>query len=269
LLATTQDERSPSRLTYRWRGLYIRAWVPAEEQLPPAVLLHGVVIAGQYMTPLAEKLARAMRVYVPDLPGLGRSNRLPAPRDIAATVEALREWMLWEGLSQVVLVGNSFGCQLATLLALSAPPAVRALALVGPTMDAARRPLLQLAASSARVVLTESVALHLLWLRGFVRAGPSRSARYCLMSWQDHIEERLPHISVPSLVVRGISDQFVSQGWAESVAETLSRGGLLLVKGAGHAAHYNKPVEVAAEILTLTRLVADQSVGSRPGDAGN
>jgi pimeloyl-ACP methyl ester carboxylesterase len=69
--------------------------------------------------------------------------------------------------------------------------------------------------------------------------------------------------------VRGISDQFVSQGWAESVAETLSRGGLLLVKGAGHAAHYNKPVEVAAEILTLTRLVADQSVGSRPGDAGN
>jgi pimeloyl-ACP methyl ester carboxylesterase len=239
-------------VTYQWRGLYIRAWFPAEEKLPPAVLLHGVVIAGQYMTPLAEELARMMRVYVPDLPGLGRSNRLPAPRDAAATAQALREWMLWENLSEVVLVGNSYGCQLATQLALSAPPVARALTLVGPTMDAARRPLLQLTASSARILLRESVPLHLLWLRDFARTGPGRSASYCRAAWEDHIEERLPHISTPSLVVRGASDQFVSQGWAESVADTLSHGSLLVVEGAGHAAHYNKPAEVAAEIHSLS-----------------
>ena len=36
---------------------------------PTAVLVHGLVVSGRYLVPLAERLAPHARVYVPDLPG--------------------------------------------------------------------------------------------------------------------------------------------------------------------------------------------------------
>ena len=54
----------------------------------PVVLLHGFVLAGDYMMPAAERLSRFTRTYVPDLPGYGLSDR-PArrnhPRDAAGS----------------------------------------------------------------------------------------------------------------------------------------------------------------------------------------
>ena len=69
-----------------WGGvrLWLRLWnglrVHGGENLPaagPFVLVHGVGVSGRYMLPVARVLARDHSVYVPDLPGYGKSGRPP------------------------------------------------------------------------------------------------------------------------------------------------------------------------------------------------
>ena len=76
------------------------------------MLVHGVAVSSRYLVPLAEHLAPRARVYVPDLPGYGLSDR-PAGRDLTVPelADALLGWMDRVGLDRPHLLGNSFGCQ--------------------------------------------------------------------------------------------------------------------------------------------------------------
>src|SRR5215212_9742941 len=67
-----------------------------------------------------------------------------------------------------------------------------------------------------------------------------RTFRYML---QDRIEEKLPKVQAPALVVRGTRDQIVSQRWAEQVTRLLSNAQLAIIPSAGHAINFSNPVE--------------------------
>ena len=62
---------------------------------------------------------------------------------------------------------------------------------------------------------------------------------------EDRIEEKLPHVRVPALVVRGSKDPIVPQRWAEEVARLLPMGRLVVVPGAPHTLVYDAPLELA------------------------
>lgn len=63
---------------------YVHTRIGGPPSGAPVVLVHGFVLAGDYMMPAAERLASLTRVYVPDLPGYGLSDR-PAGRSICRT----------------------------------------------------------------------------------------------------------------------------------------------------------------------------------------
>jgi hypothetical protein len=50
---------------------------PASEGSPTVVLVHGLVVSGRYMLPTLRHLAPSCKVYAPDLPGFGRSEKPP------------------------------------------------------------------------------------------------------------------------------------------------------------------------------------------------
>lgn len=57
-------------------GLLMHARVSAEPpDAPVVILVHGVVVSSSYMMPTAELLAPNYRVYAPDLPGYGKSDK--------------------------------------------------------------------------------------------------------------------------------------------------------------------------------------------------
>jgi pimeloyl-ACP methyl ester carboxylesterase len=64
---------------YRWRGMDIAYAAMGDPDDPPVVLLHdvGVVGTSREFVGVAEALAETHRVYAPDLPGYGRSDRPP------------------------------------------------------------------------------------------------------------------------------------------------------------------------------------------------
>jgi 2-hydroxy-6-oxonona-2,4-dienedioate hydrolase len=59
----------------------------------------------------------------------------------------------------------------------------------------------------------------------------------------DKIEEKLPRIQAPTLVVRGAKDPVVPQRWAEEVARLLPKGQLIVIPGCPHTLNYSAPLE--------------------------
>src|SRR4051812_8359907 len=92
---------SPERFWSTVHGLrtYGRAYRHGHEP-PPVVLVHGVGVSGRYMLPTARELAPHHPVFVPDLPGFGRSEKPPHIYNVAELADALAGWMQGLGLAQ-------------------------------------------------------------------------------------------------------------------------------------------------------------------------
>ncbi len=191
----------------------------------PLVLVHGLGVSSRYMTPLAECLAASRPVYVPDLPGFGGSEKPPRPFDVQQQAEFL--------------------AALLAVLAFHHPERVARLALAAPTVDDAGRSvpreLLRLLSDIPR----EPLSLIPVVARDYLRAGLGRILRTLRYALADRIEEKLPAIRVPTLVLRGERDPVVSERWSETCRRLLPAGRLAVVPGAGHALQWSSPREVA------------------------
>ncbi|HYF39880.1 MAG TPA: alpha/beta hydrolase, partial [Gemmatimonadales bacterium] len=130
-------------------GLSIFARVnakPPSAPSTPIVLVHGQVISSLYMVPTAKLLAPVFRVFAPDLPGFGLSDKPASVLSVPQLADALGMWMEVNALDRAVLVGNSLGCQIAVDLAVRRPDLAGCLVLSGPTIDPhARSALIQIA----------------------------------------------------------------------------------------------------------------------------
>lgn len=211
-----------------------RATAGAYRYGPPVFcLVHGLGVGQAYFEPLARVLDGA--VVRPEL-------REPQP--IAELAQRIAELLP----GPAVLVANSMGCQVAAALAIDRPELIEALVLVGPTVDSqarsARRHVLRLAIDG----WYEPPRLTATVVRDYFVRGPLdllRQARYAL---EDRIEERLPPIAAPTLVVRGEHDRLSPARWCEEVTALLPNARLVTIAGGGHAVHYSHPRELAAEL---------------------
>jgi len=68
---------------------------------------------------------------------------------------------------------------------------------------------------------------------------------------RDRVEDILPRLPCPVFVVRGDRDRIVSQRWAEEVARLARAPEPMVVRGWGHAVHYDEPDKIAALIVAL------------------
>ncbi len=200
------------------------------------------------MAPTAERLAPYRRVFAPDLPGFGRSEKPPHVLDIPELSDTLAHWIGEVGLERAVLVGNSIGCQIIADLAVRHPERIEQAILQGPTMDPRGRTVLQQVGRFLLDMPREPLSFVPIELADFANAGTRRAWRTFRYALKDRIEEKLPYIQVPTLVVRGSRDPIVPQCWAEEVAELLPMGRLALIPGAAHTANYGWAAEFASII---------------------
>ena len=214
-------------------SMRMRMRVAAGQAERPVVLVHGFVVSGRYMIPTARRLAPAFQVYVPDLPGFGGSEKPPDALTLVQLADVLADWVDAAGLDRAVLLGNSFGCQVIVEFALRYPERAAALILVSPTVDPERRSMPQ---QLIRLLLDAPELLNMapLLLRDLRDIGLHRTLQTLRYMLQDRIEEKLPQVSVPTLVVRGEWDPIVSQRWAVTVSRLLPAGRLVVLPRARH-----------------------------------
>jgi pimeloyl-ACP methyl ester carboxylesterase len=217
----------------------------ANKNLPPVILVHGLGVSSRYMIPTAKRLAPHRTIYAPDLPGFGRSSKPTRPLNLTQLADALSGWMEALRIERAVLLANSIGCQLVVDLALRRPELVEQLILVSPTVDSQARTALR---SFARLLLDiphERLSLAFIALLDYLQAGFGRTAHTFGYAIQDRIEERLPFVQQPVLVVRGRLDPVVPELWAKEVNRLLPNSQLVVIQSAGHAVNHNSPAELA------------------------
>jgi len=216
---------------------------------PPLVMVHGLGVSSRYMLPLARRLAPHRALHLPDLPGFGDSGKPPKALGIEEMADCLADWARAIGLPRADFFGHSLGCQVVVDLAVRYPQQVGRLVLVAPTIDIARRTVTGELVRLLRDAPREPAALLPIVVRDYWKAGTRRLLRTLRFALCDPVEEKLPAVAVPALVMRGEDDPVVSQAWVEEVRRRLPRGRLGNVPGAAHAVHFSAPVEVATRVL--------------------
>jgi 2-hydroxy-6-oxonona-2,4-dienedioate hydrolase len=227
--------------------------IAGRSSAPPVVLVHGFVLAGDYLMPTAEMLAPSLRTYVPDLPGYGLSDKPRRRLDLAYLGDRLAEWMERLKLDSAQFIGNSFGCQILVDFAARHARFVRRLVLQGPTVDPDARSMMSQVLRLVKNSRIESPRLGRLMLRDYWRAGWRGIADATRMALGDRQESKLPYIEAPTLIVRGSRDVLVSQTWAERMVSLLPNGRLLVMPGVAHTIVYTAPTMFVEAIRPFLR----------------
>ena len=196
------------------------------------------------MIPLAECIAEEHPVHALDLPGFGRSESPSQVLTIPQTADWVLAWMAVMGIHQCHLVANSLGCEISAQLAVKAPERVATLTLIGPTIDPQAHVLGIQIIRLLRDAVREPVRLWMNWIFDFCRSGFRRAIGTTREMFRNYIEQNMPRILVPTLVLRGNTDPTVPQSAALLMTQLLADGSLLVIMGAPHCAHYTNPLEV-------------------------
>ncbi len=216
---------------------------------PTVVLVHGLGVSSRYMIPTAVRLAPHARIFAPDLPGFGKSAKPMRALNVQQLSDSLSAWMHAAGIERALFIANSFGCQVVVDLALRHPARVERAVLIAPTIDPKRRTVTSQFWRFVRNIPREPLSLVAIALGDYLTAGIRRGLRTLHYALQDRLEEKLPLVRVPTLIVCGERDPIVPREWAEAAARLLPLGDLHVIPGAAHAVNYNSPEELVRIVL--------------------
>ncbi|MFY9294927.1 MAG: alpha/beta hydrolase [Methylorubrum rhodinum] len=213
------------------------------------ILVHGLGMSSRYMIPLAEHLAPHLRIYAPDLPGFGLSEKPSAALTVRQLADALSAWMQELGLGRAAVVGNSLGCEVLVELALVHPHRVDRLVLQGPTPDPEARGLARQVMGFFLIAPFERWSLAWVALTDYARSGVRRYLQALRSMVDNHIGQKALRVSQPTLVVWGTRDHIVPHEFVTSLAASLPQGRLAVIPGAAHGINYSHPEALTAVLL--------------------
>jgi 2-succinyl-6-hydroxy-2,4-cyclohexadiene-1-carboxylate synthase len=236
----------------------------------PVTLVHGFTQTGRSWLPVLERLGSLHAFTVVDLPGHGQSSALAAG--------------LWDGAAAIgeagqhaAYVGYSLGGRFCLHLALAHPELVDALVLLSATagIDTEQERQQRRAADEALAqrIETEGVAPFVQWWldrplfatlspeqagledrRDNTAEGLASSLRLAGTGQQEPLWDRVAALDMPVLVIAGERDEKFADIGRRLAAAIGTNAELVLIPGAGHACHLERPDAVC---LTLADFLAD------------
>jgi pimeloyl-ACP methyl ester carboxylesterase len=207
--------------------------------VPELVLVQGFA-AAEYLMPALSTLAGWTCAHLLELPGYGNDDDPAQGVTVPLHGAAVADWLIDAAVGRVVLAGHSTGSQAAARAAQHAPGLIAGLVLASPTFDPALRSLPRLLRHWRADRRHEEPGLMRLLRKERRRAGIRRLWRAVHAHLDDHLEEVVPELAMPVLVLRGEHDTMVSEESADGLAASARDGRLLRMPGA-HTFVWNAP----------------------------
>jgi pimeloyl-ACP methyl ester carboxylesterase len=235
-----------ARLEIAWHG-------PRDAGGPTVVMLHeGLGCVAMWRDfPARVAGATGLRVLVFSRAGYGGSDPVPLPRPLSYMHDEARETLprLLEaaGIDDAILFGHSDGASIAIIFAGSSPRIrVRALVLEAPHVFCEDISLASIAAAREAFVhgdLKERLARY-----------HGANTECAFWGWNDawldpgfrawNIEEYLPRVGVPSLVIQSERDPYGTLAQIEAIERGSGGSVRREILGAGHSLHREQPEAV-------------------------
>lgn len=269
---------------YRDRGA-----VPGSNAAP-MLLIHGWLGSSYDFQALIDELPRNRRIIAPDLPGCGLSQKTGidfTPDYYRSFLEHLLRTL---DVSRVILVGHSMGGGIAVSFAARNPRLVERVVLIDPDgLRGEEGPLGVI--RRLGLIVDLGMALNNRLAIGFanrvnVFSDPSRVTREYLDSMAltcltpqgrraqaqitkqvlgcSPVDELLPKLSVPSLVLWGEGDRILSPRWATRYVEMIPDARLVMIPSSGHMPQIEAPRLVADAILRFVGATGAGGSGRPP-----
>jgi pimeloyl-ACP methyl ester carboxylesterase len=223
------------------------------------VLLHGANDQAGTWAGIIPALKNRYRLILPDLSGHGESSPATGPLELSAMVAQLHEILENETNARVTLVGNSMGGWVAMLYALEHPERVAQLVLeaAGGMSWPVATPLFAYDRETAVTILHAvhgpDVKIEEWWIDALLaRATGSPMARVTEAGVQRHlVDGRLASLRLPATLIWGEHDGVLPLAYAKALQAQLAGSRLLIVEGAAHIPHQQRP-ERFVECLNST-----------------
>jgi pimeloyl-ACP methyl ester carboxylesterase len=236
---------------------------------PVVVLVHGLGGRAEDWRKLAPFLAKAgFRVYMPDLPGYGRSAKpsefsYSIPDEAGAVVGFLDVM----GLKQVDLGGWSMGGWIAQRVAAEHPERVRRLLLfdsAGLYEKPAWNTGLFMPVSAADIEELDALLMpHPPHVPAFVARDVLRHSRQngwvikraleTMLSGQDATDTLLPRLKMPVLLIWGAEDRITPLSQGEKMHRLVPQSDLVVIPGCGHLAPVQCAPAMAPKVLAFVQ----------------
>lgn len=214
---------------------------------PPIVLVHGLSGSTRWWRLNVPALKQEHSVYSLDLSGYGLSRGRPS-RTVREAAALIAAWLDDRDLRDVTLIGHSMGGQISLHVAAQRPDRVTSLVLV--------------CASGLLRANPARTALHLpraAWLgdRRFIgrivldglRAGPLNLWRNATDLLRDSVQDILPLIRMPTLIIWGERDILVPLTVGELLHAALPGSRFEVIPRAGHVAMVDAPEQFNTLVL--------------------
>jgi pimeloyl-ACP methyl ester carboxylesterase len=235
----------------------VKTVVHSAGQGEPLVVFHGGGTVDGF--DFAGAWADKFRVIVPYHPGFGESGDDPTFTDIHDYVLHYLELFDMLKIDTMRIVGLSMGAYLAVRFASEHGRRVRKLALMAPYgMDVPEHPALDIIATPGEQLVPMLVSnFENLKKRlpekpdmDFIGARYREATTFARLFWEHPFDLKLPRrlrrVKMPTLIVWGDEDKIIPVGQAQSWRALLPQAELMVVKGAGHIVHLDKPETVDA-----------------------
>jgi pimeloyl-ACP methyl ester carboxylesterase len=229
-------------------GFTIRYLEANASSADPLICLHGA--GGLRLSPMHEMLAKTHRVIAFEAPGFGASPANERSRDMAALAATLRAAITALSIDSYNLMGTSFGGKLATHVALQAGEAVQSLILLSPAVFRPNeRPSMATPEERQRVMHAHPERFPLIPVNPEIGAKQEALVRRLIGPPRDAaLEEKLPSLAVPTLVVFGTEDRLTPPDMARFYRQHYGNAHLMLVYDAAHQVDQDRP-EAVAEVV--------------------
>lgn len=219
--------------------------------VPQVVLVQGMAVA-DYLVPGLEALGAWTRAHLLELPGFSGSGEPPHALDVPEFAAAVAAWLGAAGLGRVVLAGHSSGTQVAARAAARDAAGVRGVVLASPTIDPRHRSVLPALRAWHRDNEREPADLDEQHRPERHRAGVPRVLHALRVHLRDRLEDVVPRVGVPLLVLRGERDRLCTEEWARALAGAAPDGRFVPVPGP-HSFPYTHPEAWSEPIRELAQ----------------
>jgi pimeloyl-ACP methyl ester carboxylesterase len=179
----------------------------------PLLLIHGAAASGRWFDRITPSLARTHRTVIPDLRGLGKSQRVAPLTRPQVWIEDILGLLDHLGLDRVDMLGVSLGSRVAGRLALSAPERVTSLIVDAPIigMSSGGSASLDTTFTTVDPASEQAQEWRLLHGEDWADAVAFYAQTRSTPEFQSYftLEQELGAIGVPTLICRGDHDDAI------------------------------------------------------------